>query len=47
MSQDKKDHKDHIKGFWSRLMASLDKKMEEKAKAGSSCCPGQCKDKKC
>jgi hypothetical protein len=34
-AQDKPDKK---KGFWSRLMDNLDKKMEAKAKSSSCCC---------
>jgi hypothetical protein len=45
-SQDKKDKK---KGFWSRLLDSLDKKMEAKAKSSGCCCSSgpQSGQKKC
>jgi len=35
---DNKADKDIKKGFWARLMDSLDKKMEAKAKSGGCCC---------
>jgi hypothetical protein len=45
VEQDKKDRK---KGFWSRLLDSLDRKLEAKAKSSGNCCcaPGGKSDKK-
>jgi hypothetical protein len=42
------DNKDKKKGFWSRLLDSLDKKMEAKAKSSGCCCcsPGRKSDQK-
>jgi len=49
MSNDKKSTEK--KGFFARLMESLDKKMEAKAKSGGCCCCGpkskETEDKKC
>lgn len=48
---EKEVKKEEKKGFWARLMDRLDKKMEEKAKAGGGCCCSgrreQSKDGKC
>jgi len=44
------NEKDVKKGFWARLMDSLDKKMEAKAKSSSGCCcsgSASSKDQKC
>jgi hypothetical protein len=42
-AQDKKEKK----GFWSRLLDTLDRKMEAKAKSSSCCCaPGAKSDQK-
>lgn len=38
--------KDKKKGFFARLIAKLDKKMEEKAKKGKSCCSGSAENNK-
>jgi hypothetical protein len=32
------ENKKEKKGFWTRFWETLDKKMEEKAKAGGGCC---------
>jgi hypothetical protein len=34
------DKKDKGKGFWSRLLDSLDKKMAAKARSSNRCCCG-------
>ena len=43
--ENKIEEKKLKKGFWARLLESIDKKMEEKAKAGS-CCQGKQGEKK-
>ena len=49
MADDKKN--EGKKGFFARLMDALDKKMEAKARSGSSCCcsskPKDGESKKC
>ena len=47
----KNEPKEEKKGFFARLMDTLDKKMEAKAKSGGSCCCASkskdAEDKKC
>jgi hypothetical protein len=44
MAETNATHKEVKKGFWTRLIDSLDKKMEEKAKK-ASCCASSDKNK--